>query len=826
MASMRATLTIFALFLGIAALYFYPAIDGSNLLTERDLSVFFIPPRMLWTETLLRGEFPLWNPYFYSGHPLLATLQPGIFYPLNLLFFILPFDLAFNWSIIVHFALAGGFTYMLLRELNASKTGAAAGALTFMLSGYLFSTHNVLNTLFSVTWTPIAVCLFLRGVKRGSYCYSAAAGAVLAVMFFAGGIEVFYATCAVIFAISVMPQLLILRPDDVETQSNEAIPQDVKKRLVLFAVSISVFFLISAVQLLPFLELARASTRGGITPFSSGLTYAEATTWSFDLKDFIQFVLPDPFGYASSEDKYWANQSWLKTVYVGSIPLLLSAFFFIENKKKTLPFILVSILGLSVAMGKNNLIYQSLFSYLPLFNKFRYPVKFLFVPFLFLSISAGLGLDSFMRLSASKKSLVYRLALVFLSVSTISAVALGFLVWFDGAITGFLVKNGIDYPDYNFVGINVFNAKRALFFLTVAAILIYAAHISDRIKRLFPWGVCLLLFVDLFFAHNGFYFMTRAADYHEKSSTMKLIESDTSLYRVYVTPKTMREPVSVIDAEGKNSPLRGITLEKERMKGFNLEHRIFDIDGLDVMLRGDYSTLMAILSYQDAPDSTNLLSLLNVKYLISTPVVKSPEYRLTGIAGAKPNGKRALGRDGVLKVYENRKYLPRFFAVRDWEVMKDEGECIKTLLKKSFNPAKTVLLYKDPDVSKTAITFAVKPNKDANAVDSPPSSVEVIEYKNNTIRLKARMPWPGILVASESYYPGWKVYVDGKEEEILKADYVLRAVALKEGTHTVEFVYRPASFYAGAAISLAGLTGLVALAFIGRKNGKEHSKGD
>ncbi len=836
MASLRATPIIFVSFLVIAALYFYPAIDGSNLLTERDLSVFFIPPRMLWTETLRGGEFPLWNPYFYSGHPLLATLQPGIFYPINLLFFALPFDLAFNWIVIAHFALAATFTYILLRELDASKTGAVAGALTFMLSGYLFSAHNVLNTLLSAVWPPLAVSLFLMGLKRRSYRWSAASGSVIAVMFFGGGIEVFYATCALLFALSIMPRILIMRRDEGVPKPDAVDSIAARKRLLLFAVSMAVFLLISAVQLLPFLELAGASTR------AHGLTYAEATTWSLDLKDFIQFVLPDPFGYASSEDKYWANQSWLKTVYVGSIPLLLSTFFFIEKKKKALPFILVSLLGLTVAMGKNNPLYQLLFSYLPLFNKFRYPVKFLFIPFLFLAVSAGLGLDSFLRMSESKKRLVYAggappsIAVFFLSVSTLSAAALGALVWFDGGITGFLVKNGIDYPDYNFVGINVFNAKRALFFLTVAAILVYAAYASGRLKKVFPGAVCLLLFVDLFFAHNGFYFMTRASDYHEKSSGMKLIEKDASeggappLYRVYVTPKTMREPVSVIDAQGKSRPLRGITLEKERMKGFNLEHRIYDIDGLEVMLRGDYSTLMAILSYQEAPDSTNILSLLNVKYLVSTPVVKSPEFKLKGVAGEGASRGKHLEKDGVLKVYENLKYLPRFFTVKEWLVMKDDAECIKTLLKKSFDPAKTALLYKDPEMTSGKPEGMGRASVEDARVEN--ARVDVLEYRSNAIRLKTTMPWPGILVASESYYPGWKAYVDGKEEEIFKADYVLRAVALKEGAHTVEFVYRPTSFYAGGAISLAGLTGLAALAFAGfvnragRRNGKKRTQND
>jgi hypothetical protein len=112
----------------------------------------------LWTEALRAGEFPLWNPYSFSGHPLFATLQPGVLYPINLLLVLLPFDLAFNWTIIVHYALAGIFTFALLREYRADATGALTGAIVFMLSGYLFSVHNVMSTLFSAAWC-LLLCL-------------------------------------------------------------------------------------------------------------------------------------------------------------------------------------------------------------------------------------------------------------------------------------------------------------------------------------------------------------------------------------------------------------------------------------------------------------------------------------------------------------------------------------------------------------------------------------------------------------------------------------------------------------------------------------------
>ncbi len=93
-------------------LFFYDLFDGRYLLTERDLAPYFIPPRFFWVESIKHGSFPLWNPYQFSGHPFFANPQHAILYPLNGLFFLFPFDVAFNAIIILHFFLGGLFTYL------------------------------------------------------------------------------------------------------------------------------------------------------------------------------------------------------------------------------------------------------------------------------------------------------------------------------------------------------------------------------------------------------------------------------------------------------------------------------------------------------------------------------------------------------------------------------------------------------------------------------------------------------------------------------------------------------------------------------------------
>ena len=76
---------------------------------------------------------------------------------------------------------------------------------------------------------------------------------------------------------------------------------------------------------------------------------------------------------------------------------------------------------------------------------------------------------------------------------------------------------------------------------------------------------------------------------------------------------------------------------------------------------------------------------------------------------------------------------------------------------------------------------------------------------------------PGVLVVSETDYPGWSATVDGKPAPLLRADYAFRGVALSAGPHRIErrFVSRPAR--ACLALSLLGLFGLVALGTLRRR---------
>jgi uncharacterized membrane protein YfhO len=82
------------------------------------------------------------------------------------------------------------------------------------------------------------------------------------------------------------------------------------------------------------------------------------------------------------------------------------------------------------------------------------------------------------------------------------------------------------------------------------------------------------------------------------------------------------------------------------------------------------------------------------------------------------------------------------------------------------------------------------------------SVVERVNVAANSVDLSVDTDSAGIVVLSQIYYPGWQVFVDGIGAPILQTDYALTGVLVKEGTHAIRFLYRPASLRFGLAITL------------------------
>jgi hypothetical protein len=777
-------------------LFFYDLFNGRYVLTERDLGPYFIPPRFFWVESLKNLDFPLWNPYQFSGHPFFANPQHAILYPLNSLFFLLPFDLAFNAVIIIHFFLGGLFTYLFLKDLNVKTTGSLISGLIFMLSGYLLSVHSLLNCLLSVIWTPLIMMLFRRAEVNPGFKNEILTAIFITISFFGGGVEIVYGNFLVLLFMVIFSPLSYSFPIDGSNQERNQ-----RKRVFLGVRSLIIvsigFLLLSAIQLLPFLELFIHSIRG------KGISYQEATVWSFAPRDVLLFFLPDAYGYFLDMKRYWVTQCWLKTLYTGGLPFILSFFFFLFGKGRRFYLSLI-ILSLFLSLGQYNPLYPFVFKYVPFFNGIRYPVKFLYIFILVLSITAGLGFQRLIEFSS--ESGTKRLKNLFMFFSLGSGLLLLCLILGHQEVEHFLKLKGVDVPDFGYLSVNLFHTKRFLFYLTLFFLLLRVGY-EVKWKGWIKFLLILFLTADLF-GNMGFYGKEKASDYFQKTKILETISSDKGIFRIFSTGKTisMDAPILVADA----SPLD--VLKEKHLPTLNLLYRLHDIWGIDVvrLKRVDdlYNTLTGALSIS----ATNLIDLYGVKYIISVTLIeKDPRFELIYVRLEGLQGKREdLLKENTVKLYRRRNAFPRAWLVKDFRIL-GAKEILSIMKSKEFYPDREVLLEEKP--------LGVTPSSELRTPNSLGGLPEFISESNNRLQLHVKASEDTFLVLSDTYFPGWKAYVDGNEEKIYRADYNFRALHLSAGTHRVDFVYHPMSFTLGAVVTFLAIMGCISIGLVIRYRG-------
>jgi len=102
------------------------------------------------------------------------------------------------------------------------------------------------------------------------------------------------------------------------------------------------------------------------------------------------------------------------------------------------------------------------------------------------------------------------------------------------------------------------------------------------------------------------------------------------------------------------------------------------------------------------------------------------------------------------------------------------------------------------------------------------SAVRLTDYKPNHLVYETSSSKDGIVVFSEIYYPGWTATIDGKPAEIARANYILRAMNIPAGKHTIEMAFDPKSIHVTESIAYAGLAlllvGIILLLLKYRKN--------
>lgn len=179
-------------------------------------------------------------------------------------------------------------------------------------------------------------------------------------------------------------------------------------------------------------------------------------------------------------------------------------------------------------------------------------------------------------------------------------------------------------------------------------------------------------------------------------------------------------------------------------------------------------------------------------------------YAVTHYIGREPNRPDLVelfrGQSGV-GVFRLPDSLPRARAVHEARTLPDAEALALAMQKADFDPARVVLLAGEaPELERCE-----------------GSKVTILAYAPNRVRLRAEMPCRGMVVLSDTYYPGWRAYVDGRRARIWEAYGAVRGVVVEAGSHEVDFRFRPASVFGGAALTALGLL-MVALLNIPRRS--------
>jgi hypothetical protein len=299
-----------------------------------------------------QGHLPLWNPYQYLGSPFLSNPQTAVFYPLTLLFYVLPIPIAYSWSLVLHLFVAGSAFYLFARKsLNLEPMPSVFGALPFAFSGFFAGQAGHLNQFSAAAWLPLLVCSLDLVAVRPTPRRVGVAAIVVGVQLLAGHPQESYMSL-LIASVFVAARLA--------TGSWRRLPGVGLGALGALALGVG----LAAVQLLATAELTAASTRAG------GLQYEEASFLSLPPWFVPWGLLPGYFWNTVDNTEYLG--------YVGVLPLVAAmAGLLAARRWAVLPAALVAGIGFSLSMGDWLPVYRLFFDHVPLFDRFRVPARWL-----------------------------------------------------------------------------------------------------------------------------------------------------------------------------------------------------------------------------------------------------------------------------------------------------------------------------------------------------------------------------------------------------------------------------------------------------------------
>ena len=566
----------------------------------------------------------------------------------------------------------------------------------------------------------------------------------------------------------------------------------------------------------------RGAATGGAT--SDGLDWTYAMAWSQGWGELVTLAIADAYGGSAL---YWGPKTFTGGPhYVGGIVLLLAALALWKVRRNAVwAFAIAAFLMTLFSLGEHfGALNRLIFEVFPLFSSFRVPETWLSAVAFALAVLAGFGLWYAGRPEASPEAEARKTHSLYIAAGVAVGLVLVLIlmkgVFFDferpneaQRITQQVMQQRPDLSPQNpqvqqFVQQEIAqrresradafgaDAWRTLIFLALAGGLLVLYRRGTVPTWAMQAGLALLVMIDLL-----------------------------GVDRRYLNEGALRTS-EVAEAEIPAFGFDQFILEQQEIAGGPGRFRTLSLEGLpDRTSRPayHYETLTGyhgakLRLYQDflehvLNDPATGLPSGNALSLMGTRFVVAPRH-LPGM-----NIVYQDAQTGFL-VLENPDVLPRAFFVGETEVVETAEATWERLRSDAFDPRQTALLPEP-------IPFETTPIGPSSTAE-----VELETFTPDEIIWNVRTDAPRLLVASEVYYPaGWNAYLNGEPVPIYRADYLLRAVPVEAGEHTLTMRFEPRTHTLGLWITAlstllvyGGVLALLGLAWQRRRQDEQEDE--
>jgi hypothetical protein len=788
------------LFMVVSFVYFYPVLEG-KVLKANDSTVTKINTKEIQDFRDKYGREPLWTNSIFSGMPayLISTRYPG-----NLIKYADVTKLRkFKMPVSVLFLSMLGF-YILLLIFEVDPWLAIAGALAYGLSSFFF---QILGAGHNTQAIALAYMAPMIGGIYYTYRHDALKGALFTAFVLALEIQAnhpqitYYAMiCLLIFGIV----------EFVYSLKNNSVVKFLKTTALLaipFLIAIGVNF----ANLYTTYEYGKYSTRGksDLTGenmnVTSGLNKDYITFWSYGVDETFNLLIPNykggsskPFDRTSETfkalsqnnnqshfnefQKYWGLQPGTDGPhYVGAIVIFLFILGLVLIKSPEKWWLLAAtILSIMLAWGKYFMPFSNLFiNHFPGYNKFRAVTMTLVIAEFCIPLLGFLALRDIFKGTITKKEIIRGLKIALgitggfiLLIIIFPGIAGSFLGQGEGELPGWLKTALIsDRKD-----LLRSDAVRSLVFILLSLGVILG-FIYEKLRKEYAIIIIALLVVfDLWIVDKRYL----DADRFERPSTIQKSFAPSVADAFILRDPTQHRVLNLAASTfNDNSPTSYFHKSIGGYHGAKMERYQELIDSCIypelIQFDGAAAKAKSVEDLQTIFDSIHFpsLNMLNTKYIIYNPA-------------APP--------------LINPDALGNAWFVEKPVIVENANKEIS--LMNSFNPAKEAVIVNTFKNQITKSSFPVQENE----------RIELISYQPDELHYKYSAREEKLAVFSEIYYPaGWKCYVDGKESQYFRTDWVLRGMIVPAGDHEIKFTFKPASYYVGNKISLASSILLILL---------------